>query len=321
MNVLFTFDVEVWCNSWATLDADFPTSFERYIFGRSSTGDYALPRTLETLNKYDLQGTFFVEPLFAARFGVEYLAIIVKLIQEAGQEIQLHLHPEWTDEATQPLLPGNFGKRQLLSDYSAEEQRLLIGHGLRLLQEAGCTPPIAFRSGSFACNEDTFSAVTANGLAFDSSINPEMSVSQPGGVASSEAGYCEPFRVDGLNLIPMSSFCDGFGRFRHAQVGACSAAELTEALTGARENNWSSFVLLSHNFELMVPDKLMPDRFIIRRFERLCRFLSDNRSSLPTIGFGDLPPAPEPRGLPPPSVTKAATATRYLEQGMRRLSQ
>ncbi len=47
MNVLFTFDVEIWCNSWRT---------------------------------------------------------IVRLIQDAGQEVQLHRHPEWIDEARDALL-------------------------------------------------------------------------------------------------------------------------------------------------------------------------------------------------------------------------
>ncbi|WP_341647565.1 hypothetical protein [Thauera humireducens] len=110
MNVLLTFDIEVWCNSWATLEQDFPTSFERYVFGRSEAGDFALPKTLDILDRHGLKGVFFVEPLFAARFGLESLATIVGLIQQAGQEVQLHLHPEWTDEARMPLLPNVTGK-------------------------------------------------------------------------------------------------------------------------------------------------------------------------------------------------------------------
>lgn len=69
MNVYLTFDIEVWCNGWDNLDA-FPKHFERYVFGRSRHGEYALPKTLEILNRYDLKGVFFVEPLFAARFGL-----------------------------------------------------------------------------------------------------------------------------------------------------------------------------------------------------------------------------------------------------------
>ena len=158
MEVLLTFDVEVWCNGWESIEADFPDSFERYVFGHSRRDGYALPRTLDTLARHGLKGIFFAEPLFAARFGVEHLATIVRFIEDAGQEVQLHLHPEWTDEARPALLPGTTGKRQHLTSYSLAEQQTLIAHGLRLLREAGCKPPVAFRAGSFACNPDTFAA-------------------------------------------------------------------------------------------------------------------------------------------------------------------
>ena len=241
------------------------------------------------------------------------------MVQGAGQEVQLHLHPEWSDEARPPLLPEGGRKRPLISDYSVDEQRILINRGVELFREAGGPRPIAFRSGSFACNPDTFAAVSDCGILFDSSINPETPVSQPGDAAPDSAGYCEPFHLDDLTLVPMSSFLDGFNRARHAQIGACSAGELIQALDGAERNGWSIFVLLSHNFELMVPGKSRPDDVVVRRFEKVCRFLDENRSAMPTSGFFDLPQIPEPRGLDLPSVSKTATVTRYFEQGLRRI--
>lgn len=320
MNVLLTFDIEVWCNSWTTLEEDFPTSFERYIFGRSNKGDFALPKTLEILDRNGLRGVFFVEPLFAARFGLEPLATIVELIQQAGQEIQLHLHPEWTDEALSPLLPNVSTKRQHLSYYSGDEQAALIRHGLRLLREAGARPPSAFRSGSFACNEDTFAAVAANGLRFDSSINRTLPVSLPGNAQPSHTGLCEPFSANGLEIYPMTIFRDGFGRLRHAQIGACSTRELIEAMQCAQSDGWPAFIALSHNFELLVPDKVRPDPIVVRRFEALCRFLASHRETLPSTGFNDLPNAPAPRGLPLPHTSRLSTAVRYAEQALRRLN-
>lgn len=85
MNVFLTFDIEVWCNGWDDLDGSFPGSFERYVYGHSADGDYALPQTLAILNKHGLKGVFFVEPLFATRFGAEHLATIVRLIRGAGK--------------------------------------------------------------------------------------------------------------------------------------------------------------------------------------------------------------------------------------------
>src|SRR5450432_4116900 len=118
MNVLLTFDVELWCGGWADLDRNFPDAFTRYVYGRSSKGDYALPATLQILSEYGLRATFFVEPLFAYRFGVEPLREIVGLILAAGQDVELHLHSELTDEATPAILEFQSTRRPYLSHYS-----------------------------------------------------------------------------------------------------------------------------------------------------------------------------------------------------------
>ena len=43
LDVFFTVDVEVWCDGWDRLDEHFPAALERYIYGRTPTGDYGLP--------------------------------------------------------------------------------------------------------------------------------------------------------------------------------------------------------------------------------------------------------------------------------------
>lgn len=99
MNVFFTVDVEVWCDGWNDLDSRFPEAFQRYIYGPTSKGRYGLPHIVDVLNQHGLNGVFFVEPLFASRFGIQPLQEIVGLLNDAGQEIQLHMHTEWVDES------------------------------------------------------------------------------------------------------------------------------------------------------------------------------------------------------------------------------
>lgn len=171
MNVHLTFDVEIWCNGWRHLDQEFPAAFERYVYGRSKRGEYALPATLDVLNRHGLRGTFFVEPLFAARFGMKYLQRIVRMIEAAGQEVQLHLHPEWTDEISPPPLAGVVEKRQHLCYYTRGEQTRLLEFGLQLLRSETRGNIYAFRAGSYAANLDTYAALGAVGLAVDSSLN------------------------------------------------------------------------------------------------------------------------------------------------------
>jgi hypothetical protein len=129
-----------------------------------------------------------------------------------------------------------------------------------------------------------------------------------------------PFFLDGVQEHPMTLIEDGFGRLRHAQVGACGHSELCEGLVAAQAQGRSEFVILSHSFEMLRTNSSLPDAFVVRRFDRLCEFLALNRTALPTRGFQDLPiRPPEMRDLAPPRARLQSTARRHLEQTLRRL--
>lgn len=323
MRVYLTFDVEIWCNGWSQLDAAFPASYERYVYGRSAQGDYALPKTLEILNRHGLKGVFFIEPLFSARFGEEYLARLVTMVREAGQEVQLHLHPEWVDEIQPPILPDIPGKRQHLAYYSLEEQTSLIGQARQLLETAGADPVTAFRAGSYRANRDTYTALHRNNLLIDSSLNELHSCDVPD--LAGQRPFRQPFPVDGVTVLPIGLFRDGFGKLRPAQVGACGEGELQAALLDAASLGWRDFVIVSHNFEMLVPGKSVPDPVVVKRFEGLCRFLAEQREGLVTAGFNELAGELQAVVAPPPDderLPKAGrwqTARRYGEQAVRRL--
>ena len=317
MNVHLTFDIEVWCNGWTNLDGEFVTCYPRYVYGHSKHGDYALPKTLEILNRHGLRGVFFVEPLFSARFGARYLEQIVRLIDDAGQEVQLHLHPEWTDEISPPIIPNVAGKRQHLTYYSLDEQTALIRHARNLLENVLGKPVSAFRAGSYAINEDTFAALARCGISVDSSINRCYAISAPEPVRAH--GATAPIAFDGVISYPVTVFHDGFGRERPAQVGACSFGEMRQALESAHGKGCSDFVIVSHNFEMLKPGRSDPDFVVVRRFEQLCRYLADNGRRFEVGGFSpdvaSVPPAVEPQM---PRTGMLPTAWRLAEQLARR---
>lgn len=319
MNVHLTFDIEVWCDSWDTLDASFPGSFERYVYGSSGHGQYALPKTLEILNRHSLKGVFFVEPLFAARFGIGHLITIVKLIRDAGQDVQLHLHPEWTDEIQPPIIENSLKKRQHLTYYNLQEQTALIAFGRNLLEQAGSGPVSAFRAGSFAANLDTFEALRRNHIMIDSSLNRTFDVS--GMDLRSQHTFGEPFSINGVCTYPVTVFKDGFGRNRPAHVGACSFGEMKDAMWSAKAAGLSNFVVVSHNFEMLKPGTSAPSWIVVRRFEQLCAFLSEHRTDLPVSGYTALV---EPSGAKqianPTSATLISTARRHVEQIICRIA-
>jgi hypothetical protein len=316
MQLLLTFDVEVWCGSWVDLDDRFPSAFARYVYGHTKLGDFALPKTLEILDRHSVKAIFFVEPLFAARFGVRHLETIVSMIRSAGQDVQLHLHPEWTDEISPPPIVNASEKRQHLSYYSLEEQTSLVRLGLDLIEAAGAPRPISFRAGSFAANADTFSALRANGIFLDFSIDP----STPLSVADLRDGrdLSAAQVIDGVFSLPLTVFRDGFGRIRHAQVGACSSGELVEAIESAAGLGRTHFVLLSHNFEMLKPGTSVADKIVVSRFENLCRHLGAGGYGATAMELLS-PTEWAVRSCVLPKTTRSATLRRYAEQALRRL--
>lgn len=287
MKVYLTFDIEIWCNNWEELDVRFPHSFHRYVYGHSQSGDYALPKTLEILDRNALKGVFFVEPLFAGRFGIEHLAVIVDMIRAGNHDIQLHLHPEWTDEIRPLLFPGANRKRQHLSYYTLEEQCTLLAYGRNLLAAAGHDQVTAFRAGSFACNTDTYRALRQCGITLDSSLNavhPDCGID-----LRNTLDFYRPQVFEGVSILPLTIFRDGFGKPRPAQLGACSFPEMRNALESAADNGTRHFVILSHNFEMLRQGRSEPDGIVVRRFEALCAFLAAHRDK---FEVSTLSPAP-----------------------------
>ena len=318
MRVVLTFDVEVWCDGWDRLDEVFPAQFERYVYGRSRHGAYALPATLEILKRHGLTGVFFVEPLFSARFGAQYLKQIVDLILRDGHDVQLHVHPEWVDEIVPPIIPNHAVKRQHLCYYDTDEQAAIIAFGKQLLAEAGAGDIVSFRAGSYAANKASYEALRRNGIFVDSSMNACFEIS--GADLRSSHSLRMPFTQAGVASHPVTVFRDGFGRWRPAQVGACSFEELRDAMASARSEGCINFVIVSHNFELLKADSSEPDRVVVRRFERLCAHLAASRDRLSVGGFRALADdAPQRASASAPyAVGTLATVRRYVEQAVRR---
>ena len=318
MNVYLTFDVEIWCNGWKDLDLQFPSSFQRYVYGQSRYGDYALPKTLEILDQHNLKGVFFVEPLFAARFGIDYLRRITDLISKGGHDIQLHLHPEWTDEIRPLIFPGAVKKRQHMFHYLLEEQVELIKLGINLLRQAGVSSVNAFRAGSFAVNADSYKALAQCGIRIDSSLNYchfESGVDLRGTVS-----FLEPSRIEGIEVLPITVFQDGFKKLRPAQIGACSFMELQSALESAVQSGVEHFVIVSHNFEMLRQRGSEPDRIVAARFEKLCRYLDGNRShyDVSSLKISNEVFSQAHASCVPKSAT-LPTLKRHIEQVVRRM--
>jgi len=314
--VLFTVDVEVWCGGWDRLDERFADAFERYVYGPTPFGQYGLPLELAILRDHGLHGVFFTESLFATRFGHGALQEIVGLIREARQEIQLHIHTEWVDEARPTIFESDTTKRQFMRDFALDEQIQLVDLGLALLRAAGVEGLCAFRAGSWGMGRDTLEAVGKAGLRFDSSFN-QSRVSKAHSPFE-EGCLLQPVRVDGVIEYPISVMRDG-GSLRHLQVGACSFEELQAALWAAHDAGWQSVVIHAHNFDLMNQKRSAPDWVVVRRYRRLCEFLDRNRDSFRTVWFSELDNHVSDRQPEALVVGGYPKAVRLAEQAWRRM--
>lgn len=313
LRVFVTVDVEWWPRSWDNYRSEFRDCFRRYIFGETGRGDYGLPFQLRLANEHGLRFTFFVESLFACEFGLGPLRDIVDLIVDAGQDVQLHAHPEWIRHSPHPIFSTD--GRYTFREFTADEQYRLIETARERLCEAGAKDAMAFRAGSFAANSDTLAAVSRNHLKVDSSF--ELG----DGLARAPILEYEPAHSPSIVEYPLATYHDWPGRSRHLQLTACSFSELVFVLEAAKRNRWGAAVLLSHSAELLNRDRSALDRTVLRRFEKLCRWLADRRDAYVTGGLGDVGgPRSATTKWTPIQSPRRLTCLRMGEQAMRWLN-
>ena len=320
--VFITVDTEVWPRSDNWRETSMAADMDRDIYGITSQGEYGLGYQLDVLNRFELTATVFVESLFASAVGPARLREIVALVKSHHQDVQLHVHPEWLEWMSQPVVRDTRSK--YLKQFTAEEQRALIGLALDNLLASGAGAVCAFRAGNYGANFDTLRALCGLGLRFDTSYNFPYLATQCG-MALPEP-LLQPRCIDGVIEYPITFFEDWPHHSRPLQLTACSSAEITHVLIEAHRRGWHSVVLVSHGFELLRNRKargkpLLPDGTCIARFERLCQFLSDRRDQFQTSTFSDLTPSVAGEGEPDRLRSNPLrTVGRYAQQVMRRLA-
>lgn len=300
MDVYLTVDAEVWPlvpgwpNKSLSADVDWQYMVNSFLWGRTENGTYGLPYIINELNSHGLKATFFIETLFAQAAGESFLRDAIRVILDGGHDTQLHLHTEWLGDIRNSLLPGKV--RQYIKEYEEKEQTILVANGIETLLTCGAAKkPIAFRAGGYGANQATLRALSVNGIRYDSSYNPCYLASSCE-LGQEDGLVLQPLEIDGVIEMPVSCFFDYPGHLRHTQLCACSARELEASMTEAWHKGWKAFVLVLHSAELLKKlrlsngvIKVVPDRVLIGRFKRLCKFLSDNNHMFKTRVFSEEP--------------------------------
>ena len=239
---------------------------------------------LARLTEHELKACFFVDPMPALTYGLDPVRRMVDAVLSAGQEVQLHLHPNWT--AARPGDGGEVQVRFELCDYSADEQRGLIAGAAELLVAAGAPRPIAFRAGSYAANDATLAVLAELGFRYDSSHNGAFQP-WPSRIGL-EARQVSPVRRDVIE-VPVTVIEDAPGSLRTAQICALSIGEMRAMLDHAAARAHAAVTIVSHSFELANRAVGRANAVHVRRFDALCAMLADRRDTLPTRWFADVP--------------------------------
>lgn len=321
LNVYITVDTEIWPRTPGWRESALAEDIRRDILGVTPWGDFGVPFHMEVLDRHGLKAVFLVESLFASVVGLGPLRDLAGSILDRGHEVQLHVHTEWLPWMRRHLLPsGRNG--QFMREFTEDEQAILIAEGLRNLREAGVREVCAFRAGHYGANFDTLRALARNGIRFDTSHNT-CYLDAACGLRTPEP-VLQPRWIDGVYEVPVSFYEDWPSHFRHAQICAVSSREMENTLLAAWERGWTSFVIVSHGFEMLKERKqtarpVRPDPIVIKRFERLCQFLGRNSDKFRTLGFADTVPAELPQPAKPLKSGLRHTAWRFTEQLARRV--
>jgi len=324
LNVFITIDTEItapYSDRWRETGLSFELA--RDIHGRTRSGDFGIGHQMRVMNEHGLEGVFFVEALCADAAGDAPLAEIVATVQEHGHEVQLHLHTEWLRRLAEPL-PGVARTGQNIRDFPLEEQVALLRRGAENLRRAGAPAPVAYRAGNYGADEDTLRALARTGIRYDTSYNFTYADAACG--LGTLGTLRQPRSAHGLLEFPITYFRDRPGHWRHAQLCACSAGELEWVLLEAWRRGWWSVVIVSHSFELIrrpgAADEIAaPNRVVVGRFERLCRFLASHRDKFRTRGFAGLDPDEVPTDVEadPLESSLGRTSWRLVEQLLSRV--
>jgi hypothetical protein len=127
--------------------------------------------------------------------------------------------------------------------------------------------------------------------------------------------------------IPLTVCRTGVGRLaglKPLDIGAVSFMEIKRALNQAGQLGMTSVTMILHSFSLFKKadiqfQRIRPDRLVIRRFKKLCRYLGEHRDRFRVVTFADRPePKPYPPGTPLPDLGYVLPSARRLVQGLNR---
>ncbi len=214
---------------------------------------WATTRLADIFESFGVEATFFIAVNEADKLGEDKLRKLVGKLTERKQDVQIHSHPIWADSQVPP--------RELMSQYSLDEQIQLISNMKRKLRDWTDKWPVAHRAGAYGLDGNTLKALKHNDIHIDSSMlhgHPNCKVTWSKNNVASK---------DGLVEIPATGmYVDkilDFGLFKYnykkafikTDLNHCALEELMFFVKEAKCNNLKVMNFFMHSYSLIKFDK------------------------------------------------------------------
>ena len=245
--------------------------------------DHGLPFLLRILGRHGFQATFFVETAQTAWFGDAPMASVVRRLLEAGQDVQLHLHPCWS-WFRDPDWRERLRRAAPLDDCAALQPSELaesMREGAEALIRWGAPRPVAFRAGGLKAGLNVHRAMKLAGIGLGSNVGLGYAAPRDPELLTLASGVREP--VEGVRETPVTSYLaprhSGSPGRRLMTVTGASFGEMRGLLEQAAALGISPVTILTHPFEFVKAAPpgfpgVRPNRLNKARLRRLCAYLA-----------------------------------------------
>lgn len=263
------------------------------VYCPADGNDNGLPFLLRIFAEYDIEATFFVEALQTAYFGDAPMGRIVEEILNAGQDVQLHIHPCWRyfrHQDWRERLKTADRPNDSCAGRSLAELNDALGAGLDTFHRWGAPRPVAVRTGNLQADHITFRAILENNIRLSSNLGI-------GSVWPDEDElqiFSGAQEIEGVLEVPVTTYRQWWfpsPTFRALTLAGTAWLEIEALLRNARAQNISPVVILTHPFEFIRGGRpgyhrIEPNRVNQQRLIKLCRFLAAGRSEFRPISLG-----------------------------------
>lgn len=290
-NLFITFDVE--CSmggAWGAPELK-PVPPARAIWGEYGEAKYGLPLIVDILQQHGLKATFFVDAFTEDQGFPGQTEPVCQYLLDRGQDVQLHIHPNKKHYGMK-MRGEEHPRTDKIAELPVDAQLALVEEGRDRLEAWTGKRPVAFRAGNMSASEETLSVLQQAGIPIDSSYTFPYAGRQC--YFSADDLYNGSRWYDGVLELALSGFLQrnlpGLHPAKPLDLYGVSFEECRNAVRAIRDAG-ADAVLILHSFSLFKWRTVQyldgkPNRIVIRRFRRICRWLAEHAGDYPTRTFG-----------------------------------